>query len=79
MQAAAQAASEFVLSTEVKVSAVQQLFEADKALALAAEHDIRAKKETECSTALKVRWFSQVLSAAQWPLQIDQLKLQMQF
>ena len=60
MQAATQAATEFVLTTEVKVSAVQQLFEADKASALAAEHATRAKKETECSTALKVRCMSQV-------------------
>jgi hypothetical protein len=55
MQAATQAAAEFALTTEVKVSAVQQLFAADKASALAAEHDVRAKKEAECSTALKVR------------------------
>ena len=66
MQAATQAASEFVLTTEVKVNAVQQLFEADKASALAAEHEIRSKKETECSTALKVHCFSQVhVDAAQ--------------
>lgn len=59
MQAATQAASEFVLTAEVKTNAVQQLFEADKASVLAAEHDIRAKKETECSTAVKVRCSSQ--------------------
>ncbi len=55
MQAATQAASEFVLTTEVKVAAVQQLFAADKASAFAAEHDVQARKEAECSTALKVR------------------------
>jgi len=54
MQAATQAAAEFAPTTEVKVSAVQQLFAADKASALAAEHNVRAKKEAECSTALKV-------------------------
>ncbi len=60
MQAATQAAADFALTTEVKVNAVQQLFAADKASALAAEHDVRAKKEAECSTALKVRSESQL-------------------
>ncbi|KAL0038853.1 hypothetical protein WJX79_010718 [Trebouxia sp. C0005] len=63
-QAATQAASEFVLTTEVKVSAVQQLFEADKASALAAEHEVRAKKETECSTALKAAEEEEARTAA---------------
>ncbi|DBB00331.1 TPA: Sperm-associated antigen 17 [Trebouxia sp. C0004] len=63
-QTATQAASDFMLTTEVKVSAVQQLFEADKASALAAEHGIRAKKETERSTALKAAEEEEAKTAA---------------
>ncbi|DBA96914.1 hypothetical protein WJX82_005465 [Trebouxia sp. C0006] len=63
-QAATQAAADFALTTEVKVNAVQQLFAADKASALAAEHDVRAKKEAECSTALKAAEEEEAKTAA---------------
>lgn len=55
MQAAKQTGASFALNDVVKVGAIQQLFEADKAAALATQQEIRAKKEADCNITLKVR------------------------
>ena len=49
-----QSGSTFVLNEATKFAAIQQQFEADKAAALTAEHELRTKKEAECSSAVKV-------------------------
>lgn len=52
-QAAASAGTEYILTESGKIKAIQQQLEADKTAALAAEHEVRAKKQSECGSALK--------------------------
>ena len=58
MQAAASNGTEYVLTVSGKVRAIQKQLDADKAAALAADHDVRVKKELDCSNALKVDSYS---------------------